>query len=98
MKKLIAATAVVVGLAFTAGTAIAFQCPSLIKQGRDEAANIDANSDKAKKAASMLDKAEALQKEGQHVDSGTEANEALGLLGRKQESRRQVSGYPWLYG
>jgi len=62
MKTLMAATAVVVGLAFTAGTAMAFQCPSLIKQGRDAAAKMDANSDKVKKAASMLDKAEALHK------------------------------------
>ena len=84
MKTLMAATAVVVGLAFTAATAIAFQCPSLIKQGRDAAAKMDANSDKVKKAASMLDKAEALHKEGKHADSVTEANEALGLLGIKQ--------------
>jgi len=45
---------------------------------------MDANSDKVKKAASMLDKAEALHKEGKHADSVTEANEALGLLGVKQ--------------
>ena len=84
MKKLMAVTAVVVGLTFTAGTAIGMMCPTLIKQGRDAAAKMDANSDKVKKAASKLDRAEALHKEGKHADSVTEANEALGLLGIKQ--------------
>jgi len=37
---------------------------------------MDANSDKVKKAVSMLDKAEALHKEGKHADSVKQANEA----------------------
>jgi hypothetical protein len=37
-----AVTAVVVTLALSAGTAGAFQCPTLIKQGRDAAAKMDA--------------------------------------------------------
>jgi len=84
MKKLMAVTAVVVGLTFTAGTAIGMMCPTLIKQGRDAAAKMDANSEKVKKAVSMLDKAEALHKEGKHADSVKEANEALGMLGVKK--------------
>ena len=42
MRKLIAATAVITALAVSAGTALAFQCPTLIKQGRDAAAKMDA--------------------------------------------------------
>ena len=84
MKTLMAVTAVVVGLTFAAGTATANMCPTLIKQGRDAAAKMDANSDKVKKAVSMLDKAEALHKEGKHADSVKQANEALELLGVKK--------------
>lgn len=81
MKKLMAVTAVVAGLTFTAGIATAKMCPTLIKQGRDAAAKMDASSEKVKKAVSMLNHAEALHKEGKHADSVNEANEALGLLG-----------------
>jgi len=66
------------------GTATANMCPTLVKQGRDAAATMDANSDKVKKAVSMLDKAEALHKEGKHADSVKQANEALDLLGVKK--------------
>jgi hypothetical protein len=84
MKKLMAVTAVVAGLTLTAGTATANMCPTLIKQGREAAAKMDGNSENVKKAVSMLDKAEALHKEGKHGDSVKEANEALGLLGVKK--------------
>ena len=84
MKTLIAVTAVVVGLAFTAGTATANMCPTLIKQGRDAAAKMDMKSETVKKAVSMLDRAEALHKEGKHMDSVNEATEALELLGVKK--------------
>jgi hypothetical protein len=84
MKTLIAVTAVVVGLAFAAGTATANMCPTLIKKGREAAAKMDANSDKVKEAVSMLDKAETLHKDGKHADSVKEANEALELLGVKK--------------
>ena len=83
MKTLMAVTAVVVGLTLTAGTATANMCPTLVKQGRDAAAKMDAKSDKVKKAVSMLDKAEALHKDGKHADSVKQANEALELLGVK---------------
>ena len=84
MKKLMGVTAVVAGLALSAGTAVAFQCPTLIKQGREAAAKMEAKDEKVKKAVSMLDKAEGLHKEGKHADSVKEANEALGLLGVKK--------------
>ena len=84
MKTLMAVTAVVVGLTLVAGTATANMCPTLIKQGRDAAATMDAKSDKVKKAVSMLDKAEALHKDGKHADSVKQANEALDLLGVKK--------------
>jgi CHASE3 domain sensor protein len=84
MKKIMATLAVVVTLAVTAGAAQAFQCPTLIKQGRDAAAKMDAKDDKVKKAVAQLDRAEALHKEGKHADSVKEANEALGMLGVKK--------------
>lgn len=84
MKKLMAVTAVVAALLVGAGTAQAFQCPTLIKQGRDAAAKMDAKNQKVKKAMTMLDKAEGLHKDGKHADSVKEANEALGLLGVKK--------------
>ena len=84
MKTLMAVTAVVVGLTLTVGTATAAMCPTLIKQGRDAAAKMDATSDTVKKAVSMLDRAEALHKAGKHADSVKEANEALELLGVKK--------------
>lgn len=84
MRKLIAATAVVTALAVSAGAAQAFQCPTLIKQGRDAAAKMDMKSEKVKKAQAQLDKAEGLHKEGKHADSVKEANEALAQLGVKK--------------
>jgi outer membrane murein-binding lipoprotein Lpp len=84
MKTLMAVTAVVVGLTFMAGTATAMTCPLLIKQGRDAAAKMDMQSDTVKKAVSMLDRAEALHKEGKHAESVTEANGALEMLGVKK--------------
>ncbi len=84
MRMLMAAAAIVTALAVGAGTAQAFQCPTLIKQGRDAAAKMDAKDAKVKKAVAILDKAEGLHKEGKHTDSIKEANEALGLLGVKK--------------
>lgn len=81
MRKLTAAIAAVAALAVGAGTAQAFQCPTLIKKGRDAAAKMDAKDQKVKYALADLDKAEALHKQGKHAESIKEANEALGLLG-----------------
>ncbi len=76
-----AVTAIVVALALAAGTAHAFQCPTLIKRGRDAAATMDATDAKIKQAMSMLDQAQALHTQGNHAESVKEASEALGLLG-----------------
>jgi len=59
-------------------------CPVLIKQGRDAAATMNQNDASVKNALAKLDRAAALHKEGKHVDSMREANEALGMLGVKK--------------
>ena len=84
MKKLMSVTAVIVVLSWSAGAALAFQCPTLIKQGRDAAAKMDAKDPKVKDALARLDRAEGLHKDGKHADSVKEANEALGALGVKK--------------
>ena len=84
MRKLIAVTAVAVALAFTAGAAFASSCPKVIKEGREAAAKMKADDPKVKAAVAKLDRAAALHKEGKHVDSMREANEALGMLGLKK--------------
>lgn len=76
-----AVTAIGAALSLGAGTALAFQCPTLIKQGRDAAAKMDAKDPKVKNALARLAKAEGLHKDGRHADSVKEANEALGMLG-----------------
>lgn len=81
MKKLMAATAVVATVAFGAGTAPAFQCPTLIKQGRDAAAKMDAKDPKVKSALARLTKAEELHKDGKHADSVKKCEEAAEVAG-----------------
>ena len=80
MKKLIAVTAMVTGLAFT-GVAIASTCPLLIKQGKDAAAKMKADDPKVKEANAKLAEAQKLHDAGKHADSVKTANEALTLLG-----------------
>jgi len=84
MRKLITATAGLAILAMAAGPALAFQCPTLIKQGREAAAKMDASDAKVKEATARLAKAESLHKDGKHADSVREAKEALGMLGIKK--------------
>lgn len=74
------------GLALTlvASAASASMCPVLIKQGRDAAVTMNQNDPNVKNALAKLDRAAALHKEGKHVDSMREANEALGMLGVKK--------------
>jgi hypothetical protein len=83
MKKLIAVTAVVTGLALTSGMALASTCPVLIKQGREAAAKMDANDPKVKQAVAKLDEAQKLHESGKHADSVTAAKEANAMLGVK---------------
>ncbi len=68
-------------LTLVTSSAFASQCPILIKQGRDAAAAMNQSDQNVKNALAKLDRAAALHKEGKHVDSMREANEALGLLG-----------------
>jgi len=82
MKKLIAITAMVTGLAFS-GVALASTCPLLIKQGKDAAAKMKADDPKVKEANAKLAEAQKLHDGGKHADSVKAANEALTLLGVK---------------
>ena len=76
--------ATVLALMFVASGASASMCPVLIKQGRDAAATMNQSDPNVKNALAKLDRAAALHKEGKHVDSMREANEALGMLGVKK--------------
>ena len=87
MKKLIAITAVVTGLAFT-GVAGASTCPLLIKQGKEAAAKAKADDPKVKEANAKLAQAQKLHDEGKHADSVKTANEALALLGVKPAEKK----------
>lgn len=71
-------------LTLTASAASASMCPVLIKQGRDAASTLNQNDPNVKNALAKLDRAAALHKDGKHVDSMREANEALGMLGVKK--------------
>jgi len=76
--------ATVLALILVSSAASASMCPVLIKQGRDAAATMNQNDASVKNALAKLDRAAALHKEGKHVDSMREANEALGMLGLKK--------------
>jgi len=76
--------ATVLALTLVTSAASASMCPVLIKQGRDAAATMNQNDANVKNALAKLDRAAALHKEGKHVDSMREANEALGMLGVKK--------------
>jgi hypothetical protein len=87
MKKLIAVTAMVTGLAFT-GVAMASTCPLLIKQGKEAAATMKADDPKVKEANAKLAEAQKLHDAGKHADSVKTANEALALLGVKPAEKK----------
>jgi hypothetical protein len=76
--------ALALALTLAASSASASMCPVLIKQGRDAAATMNQSDPNVKSALAKLDRAQALHKEGRHVESMREANEALGLLGVKK--------------
>ena len=80
MKKL-AFLVVVAALVMAVGVpAYAFKCPSLIKQANEEMAKMDQNSDKVKKAKTLVEEADKLHKAGNHADSVKRAEEALATL------------------
>ena len=87
MKKLIAVTAVVAGLAFS-GVALASNCPVLIKQGKEAAAKMKADDPKVKDANAKLAEAQKLHDGGKHADSVKTATEALALLGVKPAEKK----------
>jgi hypothetical protein len=87
MKKLMAITAVVAGLAFS-GVALASNCPILIKQGKEAAATMKADDPKVKEANAKLAEAQKLHDSGKHADSVKTANEALALLGVKPAEKK----------
>jgi len=76
--------AAVLSLTLLSSSASASMCPVLIKQGRDAAATMNQSDANVKNALAKLDRAAALHKDGKHVDSMREANEALGMLGVKK--------------
>src|SRR6267142_2474924 len=76
--------ATVLALTLVSSAASASMCPVLIKQGRDAAATMNQSDPNVKNALAKLDRAAALHKDGKHVDSMREANEALGMLGAKK--------------
>ena len=84
-RRLMTAIAVfALALGPMAGPAPAFQCPVLIKQGREALA----------KAQALLDEAQKLHDGGQHAESVKKANEALVLLGvRKAQAESPRKGY-----
>jgi len=84
MTKRIAVTAAAISLALTATAASAFQCPTLIKQGKDAAATMKADDPKVKQATAKLDEAQKLHSEGKHAESVKAANDALAMLGVKK--------------
>ena len=87
MKKLIAITAMVTGLAFS-GVALASTCPLLIKQGKDAASKMKADDPKVKEANAKLAEAQKLHDSGKHADSVKTATEALALLGVKPAEKK----------
>ncbi len=84
MKKLIAMTALVAGLSIAVGSALASNCPVVIKQGREAATKMKADDPKVKQAVAKLDEAQKLHDGGKHTESLKTADEALMLLGVKK--------------
>ena len=78
MKRFAVLTAVVT--LFTAGPALAFQCPKLVNEIRGKAGNrLDAAGNDAKAKA---DEAEKLHKDGKHAEAEKMAKDALASLGQ----------------
>jgi hypothetical protein len=75
----------VMGLAGTlaAGPVWAFECPTLIAEGRGQLAAARLPKANEAKVKALLDEAQKLHEKGSHDDSVKKANEALALLKRK---------------
>lgn len=84
MKRLVTGIgAFAVALGLVTSPALAFRCPMLIKQANDAMAKMKAEDGKVKQAKELVAQAQRLHDSGQHGESVTKANEALGLLGVK---------------
>jgi hypothetical protein len=75
------AVSVIVALALAASPAIAFQCPLLIKQLKDQVARLGPGDPRAKQAQTLIDEAQKLHNEASHARSVAKAEEAAKLLG-----------------
>ena len=78
MKSLVL---VITVLALTAGPAMAFQCPLLIKQLKDQVAGMRADDPKAKQVRVLLEEAQKLHGEASHAKAIAKAEEAAKVLG-----------------
>jgi len=83
-KGYLVALALAGSLTMTAASALASNCPIVIKQGRDAAAKMNAGDPKVKEAVAKLDEAQKLHDGGKHTESLKTANEALDILGVKK--------------
>jgi hypothetical protein len=75
MKKLAMALAV---FGLLTGSAMANQCPLLVKQIKDATAG--KTDDASKKALAMANEAEQLHKDGKHTESVAKSKEAASLI------------------
>jgi hypothetical protein len=75
MKKILMALALVLAVA---GTALASQCPLLIKQIEDATAG--KTDDASKKAQALAKEAKALHDAGKHAESVAKADEAAAAI------------------
>jgi len=78
MKKL---AIVIAMLGLLATSAIASQCPLLIKQLTDAMATMSPDDAKVKNARALVEQARKLHAEGRHADSIGKADEAAKVLG-----------------
>jgi hypothetical protein len=84
MKKLMTVGAALAIVALAGSPALAFKCPTMIKEGKEAAAKMKADDPKVKQATAKLDEAQKLHSEGKHADSVKAAEDAHGLLGLKK--------------
>lgn len=80
-----------VALGLIPSPALAFQCPSLVKQAGDAMARMKGDDAKLGQAKDLVVQAQKLHNTGQHAESVKKANEALELLGVKGPARKRYS-------
>lgn len=92
MKRLMTGMGIFgIALALIASPALAFRCPTLIKQADDAMAAMRADDTKLKEAKKLTAEAQRLHDGGRHAESVKKAEEALALLGVKAPARRGYS-------